>query len=260
MKIGWSISFYQLSNESSSRAYDEEEISPSTLGLITLHGHSLSPLLYDEEDRAYQIITNNYMTIDFPFLEGLTYQLNTGLRARNTDYAQYRGRNTYDGNLNNGRSSIRNGVNTDLTIENILSYNRTSDEHSLFITGLLLELMKTDRRETVFLPETFQTTSHLGMHHEAANLSTGHNFYETHLISQMIRANYSFDSRYLFTFTTRRDGYSGFGADHKWGLFPSIALGYNIHNEEFFLLKDQVSELKLLFIIWIKRKSSNCSL
>ena len=80
---------------------------------------------------------------------------------------------------------------------------------------------------------------------EATNLSTSHSFYETDLISQMIRANYSFDSRYLFTFTTRRDGFSGFGQNHKWGIFPSVALGYNIHNEEFFPFKETINELKL---------------
>ena len=49
----------------------------------------------------------------------------------------------------------------------------------------------------------------------------------------MFRANYSFDSRYLFTFTARRDGYSAFGENKKYGTFPSFAFGWNITNEKF---------------------------
>jgi TonB-linked SusC/RagA family outer membrane protein len=43
----------------------------------------------------------------------------------------------------------------------------------------------------------------------------------------------------------RRDGFSGFGTNSKWGVFPSIALGWNINNEKFFPWKDLFSELKL---------------
>ena len=38
----------------------------------------------------------------------------------------------------------------------------------------------------------------------------------------MLRVNYGYDSRYLLTVTTRRDGFSAFGANtDKYGLFPS---------------------------------------
>src|SRR5690606_9097190 len=50
---------------------------------------------------------------------------------------------------------------------------------------------------------------------------------------------------YLLTLTGRRDGYSGFGANTKWGFFPSVAVGWNIANESFFEWKDTFSQLKL---------------
>src|SRR5574344_1460833 len=49
----------------------------------------------------------------------------------------------------------------------------------------------------------------------------------------MGRINYSYDSRYLFTFTVRRDGSSVFGDNNKYGTFPSVALGWNISRESF---------------------------
>jgi TonB-linked SusC/RagA family outer membrane protein len=68
---------------------------------------------------------------------------------------------------------------------------------------------------------------------------------ESDLVSQMGRLNYSYDERYVATATVRRDGYSGFGRNDKYGVFPSAALAWNASNERFFPWKNAVSELKL---------------
>ena len=54
------------------------------------------------------------------------------------------------------------------------------------------------------------------------------------LLYQMYRVNYSYDSRYLLTATLRRDGFSGFSANNKSAVFPSVALGWVITNEDWF--------------------------
>lgn len=59
------------------------------------------------------------------------------------------------------------------------------------------------------------------------------------------RLNYNYDNRYLVQLTLRRDGSSKFGADSRWGLFPSAALGWRISQEEFFPEDAFVSDLKL---------------
>ena len=69
---------------------------------------------------------------------------------------------------------------------------------------------------------------------------------EFYLVSFFGRLNYSFDSRYLFTFSLRDDASSRFHKDNRWGLFPSAALAWNVAEESF--LKDAdtpVSSLKL---------------
>jgi TonB-linked SusC/RagA family outer membrane protein len=70
-------------------------------------------------------------------------------------------------------------------------------------------------------------------------------FSQENIISQMARLNYGYDSRYLLTLTGRRDGYSGFGSERKYGVFPSVALGWNISNEKFMRNIRGVTELKL---------------
>lgn len=48
------------------------------------------------------------------------------------------------------------------------------------------------------------------------------------------RLFYSYDSKYMLTATVRRDGYSAFGANNPYGIFPSIALAWAFTNEKFF--------------------------
>lgn len=56
----------------------------------------------------------------------------------------------------------------------------------------------------------------------------------TKLLSAFGRLQYSYDNRYMVSASLRRDGYSRFGANNKWGWFPSVSGGWNIANEPFF--------------------------
>lgn len=55
----------------------------------------------------------------------------------------------------------------------------------------------------------------------------------TRFASYFGRISYSYDSRYMFTATIRRDGSSNFGQDRRWGTFPSFAFAWNLGNEQF---------------------------
>ena len=58
-------------------------------------------------------------------------------------------------------------------------------------------------------------------------------YYKEHLqlLSFFGRLNYSFKNRYLLTFTLRGDATSRFSKDNRWGVFPSVALGWKINDE-----------------------------
>ncbi|MFR9534293.1 MAG: TonB-dependent receptor [Rikenellaceae bacterium] len=59
------------------------------------------------------------------------------------------------------------------------------------------------------------------------------------------RINYNYDDRYLVQATIRRDGSSYFGADNRWGTFPSLALAWRITQEDFFPTDTFVDDIKL---------------
>lgn len=67
---------------------------------------------------------------------------------------------------------------------------------------------------------------------------------KTKLIGFFARVNYSYDNRYLLSASIRHEGATQFGADHKWGNFPAMSLGWNISNESFMESLDFISNLK----------------
>jgi TonB-linked SusC/RagA family outer membrane protein len=64
------------------------------------------------------------------------------------------------------------------------------------------------------------------------------------LLSYLGRANYNIKDRYLLTVSFRADGSSKMGANNKWGFFPSGAIAWKVHNEEFFNLP-AINQLKV---------------
>lgn len=58
------------------------------------------------------------------------------------------------------------------------------------------------------------------------------------------RLNYNYDERYLLQASIRADGSSYFGPGNKWGYYPTVSAGWNIHRESFFK-SEWISQLKL---------------
>jgi len=70
---------------------------------------------------------------------------------------------------------------------------------------------------------------------------------EWSLASFMFRANYSYQNRYLFTATVRKDGSSRFGANNRWGTFPSFSAAWRIDQEDWFAKDSWFSDAKARF-------------
>lgn len=65
------------------------------------------------------------------------------------------------------------------------------------------------------------------------------------LASYFGRINYNFDNRYLFTASIRADGSPRFGANNRWGYFPSASVAWRIIGEQFMESQNLFSDLKL---------------
>lgn len=73
----------------------------------------------------------------------------------------------------------------------------------------------------------------LGQELKEGKASMGSSKEDSKLIGFFGRVSYGFDNRYNVLVSIRREGSSKFGANHKWGNFPSVSAGWNIMNEQF---------------------------
>lgn len=68
---------------------------------------------------------------------------------------------------------------------------------------------------------------------------------EFNLLSYFVRAIYSYNDKYIFTATVRRDGSSKFEEENRWGTFPSFSLGWNLDAEPFFPTSSILTSAKI---------------
>ncbi|WP_296684882.1 TonB-dependent receptor [Flavobacterium sp.] len=65
------------------------------------------------------------------------------------------------------------------------------------------------------------------------------------LLSYFGRLQYDFKEKYLISASIRRDGSSKFGFQQRWGVFPSLSLGWRVTQEGFMKKVDWINDLKL---------------
>jgi len=217
------------------RMYDEDgSYTINPMYSETLFTNPLMMTTTNPERRQFNLNINGYAEMDFAKiwnpLEGLKYKFNGGFAYVPKRTNEYEGKSA---NKNNGWAKINNEETQSYTIENILSYTRDFGMHHVDVTALYASSRKKYQR-TISEAEKF-INDDLGWDNigsaETHKVSSYKDLYTT--ISQMGRLNYSYDSRYLFTFTVRRDGSSVFGDNNKYGVFPSVALGWNVARESF---------------------------
>ena len=205
----------------------------------------LGPTLYDDSNKSFELFSNNYLEIKIPGIEGLKYKLNTGVDLLTTNHSSYEGQNTTNGYEANGIARADGVRKTNVVIENLLTYQKTFGDHGLDLTGLY-SFQETVLNRDRLTGRGFDSDILSWYQMDLAELTTPEqDYWKTDLLSWMGRINYNYNKKYYATFTVRSDGFSGFGEDTKWGTFPSLALAWNIKNENFLASSDFVNQLKL---------------
>jgi len=184
-----------------------------------------------------------YAEVKPTFIKGLKYRLNANyafLPSRTNTYSGIDAGDTFG-----GTAGLSNTETNSWIVENILTYDKNWGDHHLDVTALYSaqEKQYTTNGTTgrTFINDDLSFNNIGG-----ASVVTATSFYSREaLVSQMGRINYSYKSKYLFTATARRDGYSAFGSGtSKYGLFPSVAIGWNISNENFLKNVKQIDNIK----------------
>jgi TonB-linked SusC/RagA family outer membrane protein len=207
-------------------------------------GNPLAPLLVKDRDVTNRVLSNNHLEVRFPFLEGLSYRLNAGIDFAATNQGRYYGRDTKTGLSASGQSMVNDTRLQDWTVENIVALSREFGAHSIEITGLYSTESsdyEANRVQAQGFPNDVLSYYQANI---GALVQPTSDVSDWRLNSSMGRLNYGYDNRYILTVTARRDGYSGFGRNHKYGVFPSVALAWNVSDEAFWPTT-AISSLKL---------------
>ena len=158
------------------------------------------------------------------------------------------------------------GNNTTWQVENTLTYDKTFGKHTIgVVLGQSALKFKGDElggsHWNLINPDkpsiNYTTGGDLEISTDADGKMTGATslvgvwggpYTEHRLASLFARVSYNYDERYMLQATVRRDGSSRFGSNHRYGIFPSFSLGWNIMNEAFMeSQRDWLNNLKLRF-------------
>ncbi len=126
---------------------------------------------------------------------------------------------------------------------NTLSYNTSFGSHNIgVIAGYEVQDFTT---ETLGGAGINELTNDLQTPGSIDNDVVSGGTFEDGLVSYFGRLNYDYEGKYLLQAAIRRDGYSRFGPNNKWGIFPSVSVGWNIAREPFLNTNQNISNLKL---------------
>ncbi|MEI6750798.1 MAG: SusC/RagA family TonB-linked outer membrane protein, partial [Bacteroidota bacterium] len=197
---------------------------------------SVNPL-YWEKTRSLTVngtrgIYNGYLEVK-P-IEGLKYRMNVSMDSRSRETDDFKALDDPSTVLGKGFAQANFYSERSYVLENIVTYeNKLANGHRFDVTLL----QSADKRKNTSTSSTanslgndFFGINSLGSSLESSSARTE----EKHaVLSYMGRINYIISDRYLINFTIRADGSSVFGANNKWGYFPSIAAAWNMQKENF---------------------------
>jgi TonB-dependent starch-binding outer membrane protein SusC len=179
------------------------------------------------------------VSADYEIVKGLTYRLSAGVdlgyvSSNNYSPIYYLNAAQNTTQSNTSKSTARY---YQWQVENLLSY-ATSLNDMHFIEAMVgTTALKADFEDLFGFKAGLITTdpsnAFLNNATDAASAQTAGGFSESSLASFFARANYSFNEKYLFSATIRRDGSSKFGINNRYATFPSFSAGWVMTEENF---------------------------
>lgn len=183
--------------------------------------------------------------LEFNLLRGLTLRVTGGAILQNRNNRNYNNLNTYDGRQFGGVGTIVENVYNRLQNSNILTYDNTfAQKHRITVTAVAeQQYEKTEGSSVIGRQFLVDQTGVFDM--GGATSKTTSSFAVERVINSYLgRINYAYAGKYLLTASYRADGSSVFGANNKWGYFPSASVAWRAAEEKFVQSLALFSDLK----------------
>jgi len=221
-----------------------------TLGYpIGSEGDGQNPIGYAERSNA-KSITDRILTgayLEYKFIPELVFRSTISADINNYQYSHFSP--TYEeGSAKNQKSSLSESYSWTKTItwENTLNFNKTFGVHELSAV-LGHSVIQSDYKYNGASKANFISNDPRMRYFNGGTTEdkvTGGRE-DWALLSLFGRVNYTILGRYMLQANVRGDASSRFGANNRWGIFPSFAAGWRISEEEWMKGADWLSNLKL---------------
>ena len=230
--------------------YNEDGTHYENFGII----YYSNPVGILEEQTGKYIVENTRMTgnITFEPIKGWQTNLMVGRvtsmsHNRNFQTTEYYGQEMYN---YTGTASHSQGESQTDNLELTSKYNHTWDKHRFdALVGYSYQYNVNEgfNAWNRNFPTDFFEYNNLGSGNYLKDGKAGMGSYkdDNTLIGFFGRVSYGYDNKYNVLVSVRREGSSKFGANNKWGTFPSVSLGWTISNEEFMKSLTWLNNLKL---------------
>ncbi len=204
--------------------------------------------IWDDRNNTFRVLGNMEATLRL--VKGLNYRFNLGIDKSNSERKSTLYKNILPiPDFVNGMYTQNNQKSLTTLLEHYLTYNLAIQKHQVEVLG-------------GFSYQKFQTAGTSFSMKNLGNVGTGVPPYynpayagtaianpgyaeESELQSYFGRVNYNYDNRFLLTASVRADGSTRFGANNKYGYFPSFAAGWNLSRESFLENVSVINNLKL---------------
>ncbi len=222
-------------------AYGEYKINPNNATLP----NPVSFREISDNTITKRMMANGYIQVE-P-IKGLVFKSQVGIDDRNSNRGTHMPKTFLYGAQEQTSVSLATKQGTDYLFNTTVNYAKTiKNDHDLnFLFGY--EYQKFTEMGFNTSNNNFFTdlmgTSNIGIAEGTAISNSSQS--ERVLASYFGRFSYNYAEKYIATFTLRRDGTSNFGANNRWGWFPSAAVAWRIIQEPFMANLEQVSNLKL---------------
>ncbi|MFT4155918.1 SusC/RagA family TonB-linked outer membrane protein [Parafilimonas sp.] len=201
-----------------------------------------------DETKYVNMISNAY--VQYEPIRGLVLKSSMNVQYINTKYFFFNPSTaTYAINVSIPTTAVSKRSNQDEVTwlnENLATYTKSFGNHNFeLLAGFTNQ--KYRQEATVVQADTY-TDDRINTIQSAVNISrsgTYNTANEWTLTSYLSRLTYNFKNKYLFTAALRSDGSSRFGADNRWGTFPSFSLGWVLSDESFFSRLPKISFAKV---------------
>lgn len=196
----------------------------------------------DRGDKKFKVFGNAYFK--FQLSDKLNLRTSLGGNYQNTAYHRWRG---VEHNRNGASAAYLELQDTNrihMVTETYFTYDDSFGDHVInAVLGTGAESWETEYNQSRgggFTSDLLQTLAAA----DPLTVTASSMAYESRLLSFFARVNYSYADKFLASVSMRRDGYSVFGSNSKYGDFPAASLGWKIHEEDFLRDSDVVNNLK----------------